>query len=755
MNASLMCRTAIGLLIASTTIPSVAAQDCDQKASTRQNLISEILSDAPKLLEVPPEDPCAKSTLMRGLLKEPTERPGKYIFADASDVLRSHFNVNSGLASSTATGINSIAIGGVALADGINAIALGTQTQASAAASIAIGNGANARQIGALAIGSGASARADGIALGVASLVQTGAAQSMALGPYSYVDATRGLALGYAARALASNSVALGAYSRAEESDTVSIGRSRGANSLVDETILRRLTNLAPGTADTDAVNLAQLQAALDAVDSSSDYIAINATGPNARAQGINSIAFGADAVAGGNGSVAFGAGAKSLFHGAYAIGANAQTSRESQFMIGTRLSNYTLPGLTNPQSRRLQTGELQLVTVDESGTLAGDGGETVSNLRLNMAAMNEGISYLGQVISDHALGLERGEQDRAVLSGGLALLDKRVTQHSTGLADLRKRLSDFARLPEEVDALGEQVTENTASIAAVEQTLAGGIVSPQDITGLDDRITQNTTDIAGLGEDVSSLGQTIDDHSISIAGLERSLAEGAAISEETAQQLDALDGRVASNAREIQQNAGSIQENRAAIEGNSESIARLEETTANGAARFDEFEASISTQASRMDDLDQSISTHADQITENVENMRTVTSMASENQARIARNQAGLAAQGEAISMLQTDFEQLGLNVYGLAQTVAYQAGEIETNRRGIAIANALAGASWLQANETTALTVNAGYFEGSSALAFSGTRRLHKHWSANLAVGTDTKRGEVGARAGLRLGW
>ena len=85
----------------------------------------------------------------------------------------------------------------------------------------------------------------------------------------------------------------------------------------------------------------------------------------------------------------------------------------------------------------------------------------------------------------------------------------------------------------------------------------------------------------------------------------------------------------------------------------------------------------------------------------------------------------------------------------------MVYQAKQIETNRRGIAIANALAGSSWLQANETTALTLNAGYFEGSSALAFSGTRRLHKLWSANVAVGTDTERGEIGARAGLRSGW
>ena len=103
----------------------------------------------------------------------------------------------------------------------------------------------------------------------------------------------------------------------------------------------------------------------------------------------------------------------------------------------------------------------------------------------------------------------------------------------------------------------------------------------------------------------------------------------------------------------------------------------------------------------------------------------------------------------------LQTNYTQLGLSVYGLAETVAHQTQQIETNKSGVAIANALSGSFWLQANETTSLTLNAGYFEGSSALAVSGARRLHNHWSANFAVGTDTTRGEVGARAGLRLGW
>lgn len=766
MNANLMCRTAIGLLVASTTILPATAQHCRTEDLIKKLTHAETPENRHRIDSEKDAELCwGKELLLDRLREQLYEGDPRYSKSDllASDTLE--------LAPSSLSAplpIRAVALGENAVARREEAIAIGAKAEAGEVGTLALGAHSGAMPIESLAIGWWATVEEyalGSMAIGSYANVIEGASESIAFGTHSYVSAPRGMALGYRSRSDAPGAVALGTRSIADVPNTVSIGRGDNPETDFDETIHRRLTNLAAGTADTDAVNLAQLQSALDGIDFNSDYLDIKATGPHARALWTNSIAFGSDSVAGANGAVAIGTGAQSLFNNAYAIGANAQASRDSQFMIGTQLSNYSLPGLINPRSRTLQTGEIQLVTVDETGTLAGDGGETVSNLRLNITAMNEGIGALGQMVSDHALSLERGEQDRIALSGGLALLDNRVNQHATTLAGLRQRISDFAHLPEEVDALGQDVTKNSASIESIEQTLSGGFATPQDIDGLDERVAQNTSSIAsleqsvaanaGLGDDVAALGRTVDDHSNSIAGLERSLAEGVAQSEETAQQLDALEGQVGSNSGQIRQNAGLIQENQAAIDGNSDSIERLEETATNGAVRFDSIETTLSTQTVRIDEMDQSLSTHADRITENTESMKTVTSMASENQARIARTEADLAVQSEAISMLQSDFEQLGQNVYGLAQTVAHQAERIETNKSGIAIANALAGSSWLQANETAALTLNAGYFEGSSALAFSGTRRLQNHWSANFAVGTDTKRGEIGARAGLRLGW
>ena len=79
----------------------------------------------------------------------------------------------------------------------------------------------------------------------------------------------------------------------------------------------------------------------------------------------------------------------------------------------------------------------------------------------------------------------------------------------------------------------------------------------------------------------------------------------------------------------------------------------------------------------------------------------------------------------------------------------------QIDQNTAGIAIANALAGSTWLQSNESMALTLNAGYYDGQTALALTGAARLRDQWSANFAIGSDPAKGNVGARAGLRYGW
>lgn len=79
-------------------------------------------------------------------------------------------------------------------------------------------------------------------------------ANSVAVGPNAVARGDSSVAIGRNAQANAANSVALGAGSVADRSNTVSVG-SPGAE--------RQITNVADGTAPTDAVNVRQLNAAI------------------------------------------------------------------------------------------------------------------------------------------------------------------------------------------------------------------------------------------------------------------------------------------------------------------------------------------------------------------------------------------------------------------------------------------------------------------------------------------------------------
>ena len=74
---------------------------------------------------------------------------------------------------------------------------------------------------------------------------------SVAQGYGATASATNAIAVGTNANASAANSVALGANSVADQANTVSVGSAGNE---------RRITNVAPGIADTDGVNVSQLR---------------------------------------------------------------------------------------------------------------------------------------------------------------------------------------------------------------------------------------------------------------------------------------------------------------------------------------------------------------------------------------------------------------------------------------------------------------------------------------------------------------
>ncbi|MDR6539782.1 beta strand repeat-containing protein, partial [Variovorax soli] len=142
--------------------------------------------------------------------------------------------------------------------------------------------------------------------------------------PTTYVapnsTGTDSTAIGSGAESIGQNSVALGNNSfDGGQDNVVSVG-SVGAE--------RRITNVAPGTADTDAVNISQL-------NSATKYFNANSTQPDSLALGADSVAVGPLAFASNVNAIAMGNGAQATGKNAISIGTGNVVSGNNSGAFG------------------------------------------------------------------------------------------------------------------------------------------------------------------------------------------------------------------------------------------------------------------------------------------------------------------------------------------------------------------------------------------------------------------------------------
>lgn len=184
---------------------------------------------------------------------------------------------------SSASGLNSLAIGYGNEAAGTYSVAVGNSTNASGNYSVAMGLGAQAGTKNAdvestdhgaaVAVGYGAGAAETGSAAygysATASAVESSAfgtsAQankegSIALGAHSVANREKG-STGYLAPDMTDPANAANAATWVSTSGAVSLGGTDAAEAGANKTISRQITNLAAGSEDSDAVNVAQLKA--------------------------------------------------------------------------------------------------------------------------------------------------------------------------------------------------------------------------------------------------------------------------------------------------------------------------------------------------------------------------------------------------------------------------------------------------------------------------------------------------------------
>ena len=196
----------------------------------------------------------------------------RYYSVNATDTGTGSNYLNDG-----AHGLNSIAAGNKAQAYGVGSLAIGYSSLAGSAAndatlfsSMAIGPYAKAQGTGAIAFGNSSSSSGyGGVALGGGANVSSYG--GVALGGTSSATATGGVALGTGSQANTAAGLAgyLSGSKKAEQADSVwtstigavSVGGGKFKVGSEEKIYTRQITNLAAGTKDTDAVNVAQLKA--------------------------------------------------------------------------------------------------------------------------------------------------------------------------------------------------------------------------------------------------------------------------------------------------------------------------------------------------------------------------------------------------------------------------------------------------------------------------------------------------------------
>jgi autotransporter adhesin len=154
--------------------------------------------------------------------------------------------------------INNATASGLCKYNGQGGIVCGANATAAAGA-VAQGDGASAGYAGSLAIGQGATITAptsnDGMTAGAVAIgfgARANADPATAIGYQANAAGANSVAVGYAATASGSNSVALGAQSVANRPNSVSVGDAATG-------LQRQITNVAPGTAPSDAATVGQV----------------------------------------------------------------------------------------------------------------------------------------------------------------------------------------------------------------------------------------------------------------------------------------------------------------------------------------------------------------------------------------------------------------------------------------------------------------------------------------------------------------
>ena len=384
-----------------------------------------------------------------------------------------------------------------------NSVAIGYESRVTGSQSVAFGQEAKALQHGTAALGSFATARGE---------------YSTALGYTSEAVGQGSSAIGHGSRAVADESVALGAGSVAnreagrfgydapsEDEDAnsltwksnagaVSVGYTLPANANTSaKQITRQITNVAAGSEDTDAVNVAQLKKAKTEVVQGSNVTVEPTTGVNG--QNIYTVSLNSDINV-----------KKITTNSAYVTNVDASDNSSvtnvgyvNQQIAGAALSAGNGIDITNKVvSVKLKAGETNL-EVDESG------------LSLKKALKVNSVDAGGTVIDSD--GLKIGNKTY-VSSEGLNANDQKIINVAPGEisatstdaingSQLHETNERVAKVEGDISNINTEITSIKGNITTINNRIDG---IDAEITEINNKVETNTQNIATNTENISKL---------------------------------------------------------------------------------------------------------------------------------------------------------------------------------------------------------------------------------------------------------
>ena len=440
----------------------------------------------------------------------------------------------------TASGAGASAFGVKAVASGNFSSAIGMTSSATGSASVALGVSSNAAGQGALAIGAVSTASNTGsVAIGINS--KSSGTNSIAIGSGNSSTTganavgTNAVAIGANATASADNSVALGAGSTTTapsgNSFLTNVGAvpANGVVSVGSSTVTRRIQNVAGGSADTDAVNVAQLKAqnSLSNQQGTSTAAALGGSSTYTAATGTVS----APSYSLNNGTVT-----------ANTVG-GALTNLDGRTTTNTTNIAGNTSSITNLQNQtfRLRANTDTATAVGSNDTVTFLNGNNVNitrngnNVTIGTSATptftsvtSTGAMTAGSLNTGGALTVTGTSN----LNGGANLNNNKITGLANGTA--ATDAATFGQLTTantKTDVLGTSTAANlggdatynttTGAVSAPAYSLNNGTVTANTVggalTNLDGRTTTNTTNIANVqaqanrGLNISAAGGTAD----------------------------------------------------------------------------------------------------------------------------------------------------------------------------------------------------------------------------------------------------